>query len=75
MLAQHRRQAHRAPTLTTCWSGESCSMTSLPMAFARMFASNSSARQVHVAFQQRLANLRQRGVQVLIGELALPRRF
>jgi len=30
-------------TLTTCWSGESCSITSLPMAFARMFASNSSA--------------------------------
>src|SRR6266576_3511185 len=30
-------------TLTTCWSGESCSMTSLPMALARMLARSSSA--------------------------------
>ncbi len=27
---------------TTCWSGESCSITSEPSAFVRMFASNSS---------------------------------
>ena len=30
-------------TFTTCWSGESCSITSLPSACLRMFASNSSA--------------------------------
>src|SRR2546429_457641 len=30
-------------TLTTCWSGESCSITSLPMAFLRMLVSSSSA--------------------------------
>src|SRR5712692_4254163 len=29
--------------LTTCWSGESCSITSLPMAFCRMLARSSSA--------------------------------
>ncbi len=29
--------------LTTCWSGESCIITSLPIAFSRMFFSSSSA--------------------------------
>ena len=30
-------------TLRTCWSGESCSITSLPIAFLRILASSSSA--------------------------------
>src|SRR5882672_3224705 len=39
-----RRLVNSSRTIfTTCWSGESCNITSVPSALARMLASNSSA--------------------------------
>ena len=68
-----RRFVNSSRTIfTTCWSGESCSITSEPRALARMLASSSSATPTLTSpSMQRFADFPQRHVQVLFGELSL----
>ena len=68
------RSASSSRTIfTTCWSGESCSSTSEPSAFSRTCAMNSSATPRLTSASSSDSRIsRERRVEVLLGQLALP---